>query len=1238
MKKILNIILVISITISFFVPITNVYAACTYQVATVKSDGIHTNLDCYGDYEAAKAAMYAYNSNDNEVSIIKNIHGQILNAEYAIARFEPGNVINLYPTASSNTKYTSIHTSYGAEAAFIDYEPISNRVKVRISGYTGWTNLGAGSRTIRINTDYGRSNVRSEPTITSQLLGKIESGEIITYIAKGIEDKYKDSTYTWYQISYPDEQGNPRNGYIAEKTNDSVEWITELNTLVNIIPISLMSGAHIKGNVNNINVYSSANTGSSIIGDVDDGYTYKIISKTNVNSNTWYQINYKGNTGYVLLSNSNITEVNTSLQTNYQAWNNGNLYHYYEYYSGNNRLVNLNNLSNYPSFLVHNNVYYSFDGNYFYNDLINMLTDYRNGNYNNSINLNTPYYPYYLYLPTHSISSLTAADFDNYISKTYTRNKEPGVTYYTFNESTGLLTATAENRVGISLLYGMGQNFINAANTYGINSLMMFSTAINESTTGTSAIAFYKNNLFGLGAYDSNPVVGAKPYATVNDSIVDFAKFTGFYESSYSNPNGSYFFGSHYGNKGSGMNVNYATDPYWGEKQAKNTNTLVKDTGGMDYLASTIGVTRVLDTKVYKNPNVSSNVLYTLKNINKSVYNIPITVFDKVTANDGTVWYKVYTDVALNENRDIADVDYSFANSYGYIKESDLFVNNNQPVINANDITIRVNEPLNLMSGVTASDIENGNLTSKITVSGNVDNLTEGIYYITYRVVDNSNFEVNKSIKVTVIGTDEPVIRAYDKEISQYTSYDPREDVVVSDLTDGDLTDKVEIVDYDRYPVNTNLIGVYPVTYKVTNSLGKVTIKTINVYVRANNKPVIHANDKVISLNNIFDNKAGVTATDIEDGDLTSSIIITSNNVDVTKPGIYYITYQVSDKLVNSSDYIITKTIKVTVEDKVYTQKAGDFYFNKLSFENNKLVVEGSLAITGMNNNAATNITYDIIFKDNYSTSEYIIPLNRWLNDHPTRGYTSSSYDYTKSWFNGAISLNQVPEGEYTLYVRARSGSLESRNLFRNVFAKTMTRKAVDTSTNRGYLFRNNNYKKTYPIEVFISNNSLISTITPPHASNMFNNYDSLNLNNGFLNIVGRSYNIGVNYSSSATVERSLILENKDTKQRYTYDIGSYVGTEVPLRVSDGLSKVRAWFNTDNKIDLKTLPIGNYNIYIKTKVGNIEDYGELNDVFMKGITNPTVSTVITTGIYDSKSYTISLNKDARFRLELSIKN
>ena len=79
--------------------------------------------------------------------------------------------------------------------------------------------------------------------------------------------------------------------------------------------------------------------------------------------------------------------------------------------------------------------------------------------------------------------------------------------------------------------------------------------------------------------------------------------------------------------------------------------------------------------------------------------------------------------------------------------------------------------------------------------------------------------------------------------------------------------------------VNTKVPGTYKVTYKVTDSNSNTTTKTINVVVKTNSAPVINASDKTIYVNDSFDPKAGVTASDAEDGNITNKIIVTTNTV-----------------------------------------------------------------------------------------------------------------------------------------------------------------------------------------------------------------------------------------------------------------------------------------------------------------------------------------------------------------------
>ena len=163
-----------------------------------------------------------------------------------------------------------------------------------------------------------------------------------------------------------------------------------------------------------------------------------------------------------------------------------------------------------------------------------------------------------------------------------------------------------------------------------------------------------------------------------------------------------------------------------------------------------------------------------------------------------------------------------------------------------------------------------------------------------------------------------PVINATDKTLTVGDTFDERADVTAEDAEDGDLTDEIIV---EKNDVNTNVAGKYEVTYKVTDRKGATSRKTITVTVNPkieplNEAPTIDVTDKEITVGDKFDPKEGVTAKDKEDGNLTDKIEILKNTVDPSKPGVYEVTYKVTDRKGASC----TKTIKVTVKEKAPAQ------------------------------------------------------------------------------------------------------------------------------------------------------------------------------------------------------------------------------------------------------------------------------------------------------------------------------
>ena len=102
---------------------------------------------------------------------------------------------------------------------------------------------------------------------------------------------------------------------------------------------------------------------------------------------------------------------------------------------------------------------------------------------------------------------------------------------------------------------------------YNINGMFVAAVGIHESAWGTSRIALNKNNLFGYGAYDSNPYNGAYTFDDYAEAIDLVSRVFVKY---YLNPKGEKIYdgqtasGRYYsGNTLSAVNKRYATDKNW---------------------------------------------------------------------------------------------------------------------------------------------------------------------------------------------------------------------------------------------------------------------------------------------------------------------------------------------------------------------------------------------------------------------------------------------------------------------------------------------------------------------------------------------------------------------------------------------------------------------------------------------------------------------------------------------------
>ena len=197
---------------------------------------------------------------------------------------------------------------------------------------------------------------------------------------------------------------------------------------------------------------------------------------------------------------------------------------------------------------------------------------------------------------------------------------------------------------------------------------------------------------------------------------------------------------------------------------------------------------------------------------------------EKVVNNQ--LWYKVPVNLSGTVNIygwTLAEAENVKITKYQYT------TTNQAPVISANDKQIIQGQTFNEKDGVTANDAEDGNITDSIVVTANNVKTNEpGTYQVTYEVTDSGNYKTTKTITVTVIKNEEPVINATDKEIPVNSEFDEMLSVTASDKEDGNLTKNIKVI---KNTVNTKELGTYEVTYQVTDSFNQTVTKTIIIKV-----------------------------------------------------------------------------------------------------------------------------------------------------------------------------------------------------------------------------------------------------------------------------------------------------------------------------------------------------------------------------------------------------------------------
>ncbi len=271
-----------------------------------------------------------------------------------------------------------------------------------------------------------------------------------------------------------------------------------------------------------------------------------------------------------------------------------------------------------PSFMQSGATYYSFDGVHFYNS---------------SDKLVGTYFPYFQFASVRKPSNYTAQELDQIIISELQNRQSFGGDQYK--------DATTKSK-----LLGLGRFIKQMEETEHINALFILSAAIHESNYGMSANAQTKNNLFGIKVYDGDVAQGEK-YAAPADSVRAFVVH--YMQERYVPQKALYPFGAVPGNKTTGINVYYASDPHWGSKIAGHMYRIDSKYGKKDYNVGKIGMVLTGDGTVNTRlePSKDSTLAFTYRQKPSGEFKqlgYPVIIVDETKGSDGYIWYKVYSD------------------------------------------------------------------------------------------------------------------------------------------------------------------------------------------------------------------------------------------------------------------------------------------------------------------------------------------------------------------------------------------------------------------------------------------------------------------------------------------------------------------------------------------------------------------------------------------------------------------
>lgn len=650
--------------------------------------------------------------------------------------------------------------------------------------------------------------------------------------------------------------------------------------------------------------------------------------------------------------NSN-SAVKTVIVPNYYVINrNGNYndleFHYHQDYP------NSNGVAQEYTLVVDNAVNYTFMNpgtHYFSDDGYNFYTDYK------KTNLVGTCYNYYQFLPIRTKTKIPASTLDAFLR-------------------------SMRSDYSSSAINGKGYAFINNGDEYGCNGVLIYALACQESAYGTSGYAINRNNLFGWSAFDDSPN-DATYFSSVDNAIREhmgrnLRKYADYTDSRY---NGTYV-----GNKGSGFNLKYASDPYWGIKIASIYYKIDKfnnnNNGNLtDHNSWNLGLIKNFGAGIYSNEGLTSKICNANYTSTRQVANIVV-----VNEDEGNCCKIQFSNPINKENRQIyanqeGVIGYSWSGSYAYVRTSDI------QLLNSNTSNTEIAKKEYTHEGMTTiSNIELDGSNLLLEGVGLVTNVNfDDESKVTHNVIIKS-FDGNDTYTIETTNT-ETKFNINDGFSYKYAGYSAQIDLSTLNMNSYTIELQTKI---DKYDFTTRLSSTNTKYRRNTSSNNGITYN--------------------LNANQLYNYRLelDIASTPIDYSTVNKpyekSSLSSYNSINISEDGtfnidgygmIYYLNYDNSDVLDYDLYLVSNKNNYQIIDLENYEISTGIQDILSDEYKTNFVGFKKSLNIDDLNIEAGM---YDIILKiSNGDYLDYVEFTNRSMRDGFDVNYNGKNYKLVTS-------------------------------------------------------------------------------------------------------------------------------------------------------------------------------------------------------------------------------------------------